>query len=84
MAAWTSVRMVLQVPTGTLRWAHAVQVHLSYQWKQEDDETECKIVSKGGLGTETTAVKGYTSIEQIFPHRQVVHDIEVFRDSLVL
>ena len=42
------------------------------------------MVSKWGPGTEITAVEGYTPFEQISQRRQVVHDLEVFRDSLAL
>lgn len=45
---------------------------------------KCEIVSKSGPGTEITAVEGYAPVEQTPPRRQVVHDLEVFRDSLAL
>ena len=39
---------------------------------------------ESGLGTEITAVEGYAPVEQTLPRWQVVHDLEVFHDSLAL
>ena len=39
---------------------------------------------ESGLGTEITAVEGYAPVEKTPPRWQVVHDLEVFHDSLAL